>query len=79
MMCELMVCTLRNLGSFSAEIIKLAIKEADGHQDFYPIVVNEEKEITHENIEIIKGDIHIQVPDNTDIDMLMNMLKVLLC
>ncbi len=37
------------------------------------------KEITHENIEIIKGDIHIQVPDNIDIDVLVNMLKVLLC
>ena len=49
------------------------------NQDFYPIVVNEEKEITHENIEIIKGDIDIQVPDNIDIDVLVNMLKVLLC
>ena len=58
---------------------ELAIKEADDHQDFYPIVVNEEKEITHENIEIIKGDIHIQVPDNIDIDVLVNMLKVCLC
>lgn len=58
---------------------ELAIKEADDDQDFYPLVVNEEKEITHENIEIIKGDIHIQVPDNIDIDVLVNMLKVLLC
>lgn len=51
---------------------ELTIKEADGHQDFYPKVVNEEKEI-------IKGNIHIQVPDNTDIDVHMNMLKMLLC
>ena len=57
----------------------MAIKEADDDQDFYPLVVNEEKEITHENIEIIKGDIHIHVPDNIDIDVLVNMLKVLLC
>lgn len=48
-------------------------------QTFVPLVMNHEEAKSSEIIEIRKGDIHIQVPCNIDLTILMNILKVLVC
>ena len=55
------------------------IEEGADSQNFFPVVLEKQSKNDPELIEITKGDIHIQLPDDTDIDLLTNILKVLLC
>lgn len=61
--------------------IRQSILEEDGgSQSFVPVVLKDESvKKDPELIEIIKGDIRIQVPESTNIDLLVDVLKVLLC
>ena len=55
------------------------IEDSEESKSFFPVILEEKRKREPKNIEITKGDIHIQVPEDTDFDLLVNMLKVLLC
>ena len=55
------------------------IEDNEESKNFFPVVLEEKPKKEPKDIVITKGDIHIQVPEDTDFDLLVNMLKVLLC
>lgn len=54
------------------------IEDSEESKSFF-VILEEKRKRELKNIEITKGDIYIQVPEDTDFDLLVNMLKVLLC
>ena len=55
------------------------IEDCKESKSFFLLSYKKKRKREPKNIVITKGDIHIQVPEDTDFDLLVSMLKVLLC
>lgn len=46
---------------------------------FVPVPIDSQTTSSPSNLVISKGDVHIDIPTNTDINLVTNLIKVLLC